>query len=123
MKIGDFGGAKVSNASMASFCTQIGTPYYMAPEVQFNTGTSYSSKVDVWSLGCVLYRLCALKPPFVETDDADLAEIQKEKQFEPLMQKEINEVVKQLLAYDQNKRPDCRQIIGFDWVQGKKKED
>lgn len=39
--------------------TLIGTPNYLAPEVCSNQ--PYSTKADMWSLGCVLYELCAFK--------------------------------------------------------------
>ena len=40
----------------------VGTPYYLSPEIIKNQPYSFSS--DIWSLGVLLYELCALKPPF-----------------------------------------------------------
>ena len=42
--------------------TQTGTPYYASPQVWKEM--PYNSKCDVWSLGCVLYEMSTLKPPF-----------------------------------------------------------
>ena len=42
--------------------TQTGTPYYVSPEVWQDK--PYTNKCDIWSLGCVIYELAALKPPF-----------------------------------------------------------
>lgn len=63
MKLGDFGLSKeLAQASFAN--TYVGTPYYMSPELMQEK--SYDSKSDIWSLGCLVYELCALKPPFHE---------------------------------------------------------
>lgn len=53
------------NASVTNYC---GTPEYDAPEIAsqicFNTDPndiSYSAKIDVWGIGCVLYELLSCK--------------------------------------------------------------
>lgn len=62
IKLGDFNVSKlVKNDGLVK--TQIGTPYYMSPEIWKNR--SYDSKCDIWSLGCILYEMASLRPPFV----------------------------------------------------------
>lgn len=50
--LGDLGISKVLDGTMAFARTQIGTPYYMSPEIFRNA--PYNHKSDVWALGCVL---------------------------------------------------------------------
>ena len=62
LKLGDLGVAKVLKHEAALAVTQVGTPYYVAPEVWRNK--AYNAKCDMWSLGCLLYELCTYRPPF-----------------------------------------------------------
>lgn len=62
MKMGDFGIAKVLSCTIACARTQIGTPYYLSPEVCGEKPYAWPS--DIWALGCILYEMCALKVPF-----------------------------------------------------------
>jgi len=73
VKIGDFGTSKripVTNTS-TYLKTTTGTEGYMAPEMD---GTDQAeepktNRVDIWSLGCILFRMVAGKPLFVSRRD------------------------------------------------------
>ena len=60
VKLGDLNVSKVAEKGLLS--TQTGTPYYACPEVWLDK--PYDNKSDVWSLGCVLYEMVTLLPPF-----------------------------------------------------------
>ena len=61
LQIGDFGISKIlTSKSKAS--TVVGTPSYISPELC--EGRPYDQKSDVWSLGCILYEMCALQRAF-----------------------------------------------------------
>jgi len=62
LKMGDFGISKELSSTLACARTQIGTPYYLSPEVCEEQPYAWPS--DIWALGCILYELCALKVPF-----------------------------------------------------------
>lgn len=68
LKIGDLNVSKVAKNDLA--ITQIGTPYYLAPEIWDNK--IYDYKCDIYSLGVVLYELAALKLPFEGSSLHDL---------------------------------------------------
>ena len=59
-KLGDLNVSKIMKQSLAY--TQTGTPYYASPEVW--NDKPYELKGDIWSLGCIIYEYCSLKPPF-----------------------------------------------------------
>lgn len=62
VKISDFGLSKrvTSNTILQ---TQCGTRMYLAPEVQ---SANYTNKVDIWSLGVILYNLLTGQYPFAD---------------------------------------------------------
>eukprot|EP00820_Chromera_velia_P021667 Cvel_30183.t1-p1 / transcript=Cvel_30183.t1 / gene=Cvel_30183 / organism=Chromera_velia_CCMP2878 / gene_product=Serine/threonine-protein kinase Nek1, putative / transcript_product=Serine/threonine-protein kinase Nek1, putative / location=Cvel_scaffold4267:346-2133(-) / protein_length=268 / sequence_SO=supercontig / SO=protein_coding / is_pseudo=false len=62
VKLGDFGISKVLNNARDVANTMIGTPLYMSPEVVNHK--PYSFKSDIWALGCLLFELLTLRPPF-----------------------------------------------------------
>ncbi len=60
IKLGDLGVAKHAKTDFAR--TQIGTPYYLAPEIWDNK--LYDNRCDVFSLGVVVYEMAAKQVPF-----------------------------------------------------------
>eukprot|EP00730_Choanoeca_flexa_P002840 TRINITY_DN11199_c0_g3_i3.p1 TRINITY_DN11199_c0_g3~~TRINITY_DN11199_c0_g3_i3.p1 ORF type:complete len:736 (+),score=150.32 TRINITY_DN11199_c0_g3_i3:206-2413(+) len=65
VKLGDFGIAKVLDCTKAYAKTQIGTPYYLAPEIC--NDRPYSYRADSWALGVILFECLALHVPFNAT--------------------------------------------------------
>ena len=63
-KLGDMNVSKILKKGLCE--TQTGTPYYASPEVWGDEPYDYKS--DIWSLGCVLYEIIALRPPFRAED-------------------------------------------------------
>ena len=80
-KLGDMNVSKVCNSKGLNY-TQTGTPYYASPEVWRDE--PYDNKSDVWSLGCVIYELTTLKPPFQASDMNSLFKKILKGQFAPI---------------------------------------
>lgn len=62
IKIGDLGVSKIVSNINALHCTRVGTPLYLSPELIKQV--PYDFKVDIWSVGCSMYHLACLEPPF-----------------------------------------------------------
>ena len=58
------------SSSVDSTVMQAGTPRYMAPE--FVKNSPYTSKIDVWALGVILYEMCSGTAPFDSEGILDL---------------------------------------------------
>ena len=63
VQIGDFGIAASGNENGCCFGEDVGTLAYQAPEMF--EGTQYDYRVDIWSIGCIIYQLCNFDYPFV----------------------------------------------------------
>ena len=62
--------AKILDCMDMFIHSNVGTPDYLSPEVCEDK--PYNSKSDIWSLGCVLYEMCALKHPFKSMNQIEL---------------------------------------------------
>ena len=86
--------------------TQTGTPYYASPEVWKDR--PYDFKSDIWSLGCVLYEMAALRPPFKAIDMNGLYKKVVAAQFPPISQRyssDFREIITMMLQPNPNLRP------------------
>lgn len=115
-KLGDLNISKVNKLGLAY--TQTGTPYYASPEVWRDEPYNYSS--DIWSLGCVIYEMAALDPPFVASDIQVLyKKIIKGDYHEipHIYSESLVRVIRQLLQVNPNLRPNCEQILNLPTVK------
>mmetsp|Transcript_61653 Transcript_61653/g.133512 ORF Transcript_61653/g.133512 Transcript_61653/m.133512 type:complete len:598 (-) Transcript_61653:278-2071(-) len=105
MKMGDFGIAKVLSCTIAVARTQIGTPYYLSPEVCQEKPYTWPS--DMWAMGCILYEMCALKVPFDAPNIPGL--VQKiTRGTVPSVPSTYSPFVRQLCGEMLNRNPDAR---------------
>ena len=103
-KLGDLNVSKVLKKEMAE--TQTGTPYYASPEVWKDK--PYGAKSDMWSLGCVIYEMAALKPPFTAHDLQGLYRKVVAGYFPPIPSKyssDLHHVIGLLLQTNPRNRP------------------
>lgn len=63
IKIADFGLARSFGLPLKSYTHEVVTLWYRAPEVLLGSKI-YSTGIDMWSVGCILYELAHRKPLF-----------------------------------------------------------
>ena len=115
-KLGDLNVSKVARRGLGY--TQTGTPYYASPEVWKDK--PYDNKSDVWSLGCVLYEMITLRPPFRAQNMEGLYQKVIKGQYSKIPERfsdDLFQVVQFLLQVNPNSRPSCEQILNHPIVQ------
>jgi serine/threonine protein kinase len=118
MKMGDFGIAKVLDCTAACAQTQVGTPYYLCPEIC--KGKPYSWGSDIWAMGCILHEMCALRVPF---DGHDLKSLILRITKAPTPElpcaysKDLQDILNKLLNRNPSCRPDADEILEIPVVR------
>ena len=117
VKLGDFGLSKLMQShDFAS--TYVGTPFYMSPEIC--AAERYTLHSDIWSLGCVMYELCARTPPFNAKTHFHLIQKIKEGRLDPLptvYSQDLQNVIKSCLNVNPLKRPDTASLLSIPAVR------
>lgn len=120
VKLTDFGLANRLDGKDLKFWTSCGTLYYAAPEVL--STSSYTSKIDFWSLGVVMYVLLVGYLPFYHDNRAKTIDLIRRGRVHFDMNDwgdispEARDLIRNLLQVDAKKRYGAEQIRDHDWL-------
>ncbi|CAK57191.1 unnamed protein product (macronuclear) [Paramecium tetraurelia] len=99
--------------------TPTGTQFYCAPEIY--TKVSYTYKVDIWSVGVILYQLLTKELPFQDETAHGTIELICKAQFKdhPALDKVSKDLLSRLLWIDPKKRFNADEALKHLWFQNK----
>jgi calcium/calmodulin-dependent protein kinase I len=126
VKVTDFGLAKFQSARDAenSLMTRVGTPGFVSPEM-LNTakGNAYTSAVDLWALGVILYILLCGFPPFYASSTVLLYQLIRDGEYDfpaPYwndISKSAKDLVRKLLCVDPTKRLTAAEVLEHPFIK------
>ncbi len=128
VKLADFGLA-VQITPGEKLKDGVGTPNFIAPEVlqcleDEDEAEGYDFGCDMWSAGCILFILLGGKFPFGHIEDTD-------EMYDAIMagrfsmdatewgavSSEAKDLVRCVMAADPDKRLQCEQVLGHEWME------
>ncbi len=98
-----------------------GNPAYMAPELLAGQG-DYNEKVDIWSIGVILFVLLAGRPPFDGRNGEEVSRKVKIGSYNlntpewAYVSSDAIDLLRKMLAYDPNKRVSAKDAIKHRWI-------
>ena len=117
VKLVDFGFTREYQGSTSYLQTWCGTVCYSAPEML--RGEKYAGeKVDVWSLGIILYALLCGELPFDEDDDGATKNLilVEDPKYPDYMPEPAVELIKKLLSKRPIRRPALSELLKDPWL-------
>ncbi|KAL0415616.1 UNVERIFIED_CONTAM: Cyclin-dependent kinase G-2 [Sesamum latifolium] len=136
LKICDFGLSRQFESEWGSYSPRVGTLWYRAPEILAEVET-YSTAIDMWSVGCIMAELLLKEVLFKERCDVDQRTkiyriLGRAKPDENLFMKFLEaavisgvpllkgigfDLLKKLLEYDPDKRITAEAALEHDWFK------
>jgi serine/threonine protein kinase len=119
IKIGDLGLGKILTGAAQCAMSKVGTPLYFSPEIC--EGRPYDTKSDIWALGCLMYELATMRPPFHAQNQIALAKkiVHEQPDFKisSKYSKELHFIIGKLMDKDPRKRPSPESLLSFSAIQ------
>jgi len=122
IRLTDFGLSRIYSKEMMQ--TACGTPGYVAPEILESQG--YTSAVDMWSAGVIMYILLCGYPPFYSDNDAELFESIMHARYtfhSPYwdhISEDAKNLIRSLLVADPTKRLTAADALNAQWFTSDK---
>lgn len=122
LKIADFGFAKKEFNNISLHDTICGSPLYMAPEIL--TNKPYCKKIDLWSIGLILYEMLYGHHPFENCKDLDdlksnvyrIIHIPPKNTINTFISKECLSLLRQLLQNTASQRITWKELFNHPWI-------
>ncbi|XP_022243556.1 serine/threonine-protein kinase Nek10-like isoform X3 [Limulus polyphemus] len=115
LTITDFGLARRKFSRESNVTSVVGTMLYCCPEIVQHK--PYGERADIWSLGCVIYLLCTLHPPFWSQNLLALASKIVKGQYDPISSSQFCDklvnIIESCLIVDSDRRPDISTVASL----------
>lgn len=130
IKVIDFGTASVFRQNDGPgekekfMSKEVGTAYYIAPEV---INLHYTEKCDIWSVGVILYIMISGRPPFDGRNEREILQRVQTGAYSletpewKQTSSAVRDLISKMMDFDYNKRFSATECLDHPWIKKKVK--